>query len=182
MYPKPNKLIPAVYGGIIVGLISSIPFLNLINVCCCAGVMCGGIFAVSAYKSNFTPETPPFTSEDCMIVGGLAGLIGALVSTFISTILLLFFGDVVAKYFLHALQGMDAQDLPPALAVQMPDIIAKIQAGLAVGVTVIGVFFDLLFHLVVDIIFGGLGGLIAYGMFRPKTPVMPPPMRRPPGM
>ncbi len=46
MPEKPSKLMPALYGGVIMGLISGIPFLNLVNCLCCAGVMLGGFMAV----------------------------------------------------------------------------------------------------------------------------------------
>ena len=81
MNPKPDKLIPAIYGGIIMGVISAVPFLNFINCLCCAGILLGGFFAVMFYKNNFTPDTPPFTSSDCMVVGVLSGVCGAVVGT-----------------------------------------------------------------------------------------------------
>src|SRR5258708_39925789 len=94
MDQKPDKLIPALYGGIIMGLISSIPFLNLVNCLCCAGVLLGGFLAVMFYKKNFTPDTPPFTSGDCLAVGAMAGVVGAFVGTILSLIFAAIFGDV----------------------------------------------------------------------------------------
>ena len=47
MPEKPSKLMPALYGGIIIGLLSGIPFISLINCICCAGVIIGGFLAVS---------------------------------------------------------------------------------------------------------------------------------------
>ena len=109
MYEKPDKFIPALYGGIIIGFISSIPFLNLINCICCAGVMLGGLLAVYFYKENFTPATPPFTSGDCLSLGVYAGLIGALVTTVLNVLILLLFGNVMGDFILKTIQEMDLQ-------------------------------------------------------------------------
>ena len=81
MNPKPDKFIPALYGGVIMGIVSSVPFLSAINCLCCAGIMFGGFLAVFFYKNNFTPDTPPYTTGDCMAVGALAGVVGAFVGT-----------------------------------------------------------------------------------------------------
>jgi len=42
MPEKPSILMPALFGGIITGVLSGIPFLNFINCLCCAGVLLGG--------------------------------------------------------------------------------------------------------------------------------------------
>ncbi len=173
MNPKPDKFIPALYGGIIMGLISSIPFLNLVNCLCCAGVLFGGFLAVMFYKNNFTPDTPPFTSGDCIAVGALSGVVGAVVGTALSLIFNAIFGDVARQFLLNVLKNSNLQ-LPP----EVMDRLEEAMNEGASGFRIILRFFPSLFA---EALFGLLGGLIGYSIFKPKqqVPVAPPPMPPP---
>ncbi len=42
MQNQPSKLMPAVWGGVLIGVISGVPGLRLINCMCCLGVVGGG--------------------------------------------------------------------------------------------------------------------------------------------
>jgi hypothetical protein len=173
MNPRPDKFIPALYGGVIMGLISSIPFLNLVNCLCCAGVLFGGFLAVMFYKNNFTPDTPPFTSGDCMAVGALAGVVGAVVGTALSLVFIAMFGDVARQFLLNVLRNSNLQ-FPP-------ELLDKIEEGMSEGTSFFRVIFRFFPSLIVDTLFGLLGGLIGYSIFKPKQqlPVAPPPMQPP---
>lgn len=68
-----NKLKPALLGGLIVGLLSAIPFINY---CCCIWAIGGGALAGFLYiKSSPTPVP----TGDGAIVGALAGVFGGLI-------------------------------------------------------------------------------------------------------
>lgn len=166
MYEKPDKFIPALYGGLIIGFISSVPFLNLINCFCCAGIMLGGFLAIFFYKENFTPDTPPFTAGDCMTVGVFAGLIGAVVAVFLEAIFHLIFGNVFGKFVLEQIQRMD---------IQLPEeSLDAIQKALEGGLTFSSIFISLIMGAILNSIFGMLGGLIGYNVYKPKPTVMQP--------
>ncbi|HYQ85778.1 MAG TPA: hypothetical protein VES59_00905 [Bacteroidota bacterium] len=174
MNSKPDKKIPALYGGIIMGLVSSIPFLSLINCLCCAGILLGGFLAVMFYKKNFTPDTPPFTSADCAAVGALAGVVGAVVGTVLSLLFVALVGDVARGFILDALKHSNLQ-LPEGL-------LEKIEERVREGVTPLAAAFRFMAALVIDTVFGLLGGLIGYSVFKPKQsptagpgPAMPRP-------
>ena len=167
MNPKPDKTIPAIYGGILMGLVSSIPFVSFINCFCCAGILMGGFLAVMFYKNNFTPDTPPFTAGDCMTVGVMAGVIGAIISTILGVIFMLMFGNVALKFVVDLLQNSTIQ-VPPDMMKSLEDAIDE-------KVNVLRIMLDFFFVLVLDAIFGMLGGLIAYSAFKPKQQMMMPP-------
>ena len=171
MQSRPDKLIPALYGGIIMGVISAVPFLNLLNCLCCAGILMGGFLAVYFYKNNFTPDTPPYTSGDCVAVGALAGVFGAIVGTLLSMIFLKIFGNLVGELVIGWLQNMNIPDEALQAFRQ------SLQEG-AMGFLMVVRFFT---SLAIDIVFGLLGGLIGYSVFKPKQPAaMGPPMMPPP--
>ena len=167
MNPKPDKTIPAIYGGLVMGLISAIPFLSILNCFCCAGVMLGGFLAVYFYKNEFTPDTPPFTSGDCVAVGALAGVMGAVIGTALSLFILMVFGNVTRQILLGILHNLNL-NLPQELW-------DKIEESLNEGLTFFKIIADLFGSLVIDTIFGLLGGLIAYSIYKPKPQLMPPP-------
>jgi len=170
MNPKPDKLIPAIYGGIIMGIISAVPFLNFLNCLCCAGVMLGGFLAVVFYKNNFTPDTPPYTSGDCVAVGALSGVFGAIVGTLLSFMFLKMFGNLLGEYIVNLLQGFNIPE----------EALQAIEESLKESASMLFVFIRFFSNLVIDVIFGLLGGLIGYSLFKPKQQMMPPPPPSPP--
>ena len=81
-----NKLKPALLGGLIVGVLSAIPFINY---CCCIWTIGGGVLAAYLYiKSSPTPVT----MGDGAMVGGLAGVVGAIIYLIIGLPIAIFFG------------------------------------------------------------------------------------------
>jgi hypothetical protein len=168
MNPKPDMKIPALYGGIIIGLISSIPFLSFINCFCCAGILLGGFLAVMFYTKNFTPDTPPFTAGDCIAVGVFAGIIGAVVETFLSIAFVAMFGNVTVEFLLNFLRNSN---------IQIPDeAMEKLEEALQQSRSVVTIMTNFFFAMMINALFGLLGGLIGYSVFKPKqSQVMPPP-------
>jgi hypothetical protein len=171
MPEKPNKLMPALYGGIIMGVISGIPFLNLLNCCCCAGILLGGVLAVFFYKNDLKEGMPPLTSGDAIEVGALAGVIGAVIGSILTAGFLAALGNVSGQAIMGILERLKDQ-MPPGTLDQAEQ---KIREG---GFSIL----QLVISLVVDTVFGLLGGLIGFAIFKPKPqmlhaqpPAVPPP-------
>ena len=82
MESKPDKMVPSIIGGVIIGVISTVPGLSLINCFCCAGVVLGGFFAVFFYQRNLGDT--PLTYSDGALVGILAGIFGAVIGSIIT--------------------------------------------------------------------------------------------------
>ena len=81
-----NKLKPALLGGLIVGVLSAIPFINY---CCCIWGIGGGALAAYLYiKSSPTPVK----MGDGAMVGGLAGVVGAIIYLILGLPIAIFFG------------------------------------------------------------------------------------------
>jgi len=175
MPPRPNKLIPALYGGIIMGFISGVPFLNVVNCCCCAGILFGGFMAVFFFKNDLKPDMPALSSSDALAVGALAGVFGAIIASILEATVMLTMGnlagntivDLILKFYDRA--GIRDQ-LPPQALDQLEAFrLAR--------------YTPLLFirSMIVHPLFGLLGGLIGYGVFKPKAiPIVPPPPPAPP--
>lgn len=81
-----NKLKPALLGGLIVGLLSAIPFVNY---CCCIWAIGGGALAGFLYIKN---SPTPVPTGDGAVVGALAGVVGALIYLVLGLPIALLFG------------------------------------------------------------------------------------------
>jgi hypothetical protein len=176
MLEKPSKFRAALFGGLIVGTISGLPGLNLLNCCCCAGILFGGAMSVYLYRQEFTDEMPPIESSDALVLGIIAGIIGALATTFLSAIISLILGPVetemVRTFFEKFGQQMeDSGSLPLGT---MDDLRDKLQEAMKESGTIGGILRSLVYDLILYPIFSMLGGLIGYGIFGTKKRAVPP--------
>ena len=166
MPEKPGKWMPALYGGVIMGVISGVPVLNFINCFCCAGIMLGGFMAVFFYKKDLRESNPPLSNSDGLALGAMAGVVGAVVTTILTALMHMVFGMAVGGG-MHRLQDMGFAD-------KIPPETMKMIEGIMSDKGILGITF--IFHLIIDPLFGLLGGLIGYAVFKSKVPpVMPPP-------
>jgi hypothetical protein len=176
MFEKPSKLRPAILGGLIIGAISGIPGLNLLNCCCCAGILLGGAMSVYLYKHEFTNEMPPMESSDALILGIIAGIIGALVTTILNAMITLILGPVETEMMRNLMEKLtqkleDRGSVPQGTLDNMRD---QFEQAMKEGGTVGGILRSLVYALILYPIFSMLGGLIGYGIFGKKKPAVPP--------
>ncbi len=171
MRQKPSMLMPALYGGIIMGVISGVPFLNLVNCLCCAGVMFGGLMSVFFYKKDLTSEMTPLSSGDSLALGALAGVFGAIVGSIIEVLVAAAVGNVAGSVAWKTLEGMGIfNQLEPG---QLDQLRERLMSG---GVSPFSIFVA----FIIDPLFGLLGGLIGYGIFKQKAVAPVPPVPPPP--
>jgi hypothetical protein len=177
MFEKPSKLRSAILGGLMIGAISGIPGLNLLNCCCCAGILMGGALSVYLYRQEFTDEMPPLESSDALILGIIAGIIGALVTTALNAMITLLLGPVETEMMRNFMEKLtqkleDHGSVPPGTMDNMRD---QFEQAMKEGGTVGGILRSLVYALILYPIFSMLGGLIGFGIFgKKKTPVPPP--------
>lgn len=150
-------LMPAVWGGLVIGVLSALPFVSVLNFCCCLWVVAGGMVAAYLLQAN---TTGPITLGDGAVVGLLAGLIGSVVNTIISVPINLVFGGLVRGLIQQV--ASSAPDLPDNVR-QMLETIQSSPSFSLLGV-VIGFFF----FAVVGSIFAALGGLLGAVFFKKK--------------
>ncbi len=161
MREKPSMLMPALYGGIIMAVISAVPGLNLINCLCCAGIMLGGFMAVFFYKKELMPDMPPLTSSDGLQLGALAGVFGGIIGLVLSYAIMAVVGNVGGEMILKFMESF--RDSMPAEAWdQMEEGILETQISV----------FQAVISIVLNVIFGLVGGLIGYSILKPKQQMM----------
>jgi hypothetical protein len=147
-----NKLKPAIIGGIVVGLLSAIPFVNLLNVCCCLWAILGGVLASYVYiKSSPTPAS----SGDGAVLGVLAGVVGAVIYIVIGIPL-----SIVLGATMMALVARMVESANPSQA----EMMRQMQAGQ----TIIGAIVRGLFTAVLLVGFSTIGGLLGVAIFEKR--------------
>jgi hypothetical protein len=151
-------LMPAVWGGMVIGILSALPIVGAFNLCCCMWVITGGLLASYVLQSN-APE--PITAGDGALVGLLAGLMGAVVYAVVSLPLNLLLGPVQQRALAQVLDSI--RDVPPELRDTFSNM-----GGTAV--TAIGVLVGFVMMLFVGAIFATVGGLLGAVFFKNKTP------------
>ena len=165
-----NKVKPALIGGVLLGLLSVIPFVSALNVCCCAWAILGGMLASYLYvKNSATPATP----GDGAILGAMAGGFGALVAIILGVPISYAMGPTMRNMMIGLLENMDPQQA---------DMMRR-QLEMA-GDSIVPVIINQVILAVLLFIFSLIGGLIGVAIFEKRkggpTPP-PPPMTGGPG-
>ncbi|MBI3788833.1 MAG: hypothetical protein HY276_11340 [Ignavibacteriales bacterium] len=177
MLEKPNKLRIALIAGVIMGVVSSTPGINLINCCCCAGIWLGGFLAMYFYKQQFTEGMMPLESSDALIVGLMSGVAAAFTATIIAVLILLILGPVEAEFIRSLMEKIldrlaENGSIPSDTVDQLRE---QFERSVKDSARISGVFGNLFVTLIIYPIFSILGALLGYAVFRPKHPPVPTP-------
>ena len=154
------KFLPALYGALVIAGIETVPGLNFINACCCAGILFGGFLAVFFYTQEFKNENNFLTREDSIELGIWAGILSAIAGTIINLVILALFGNIAMEMMLTMIENMN---------VEMPaEFQTLIDEALISKLTFFDVAFGFFTNLFINTIFSILGALIGWNVFRNK--------------
>ncbi|MGA9771314.1 MAG: hypothetical protein WBV94_19930 [Blastocatellia bacterium] len=167
MTEKPTKFLPALVGGLVAGLLSVIPGINL---GCCFWGLIGG--AVAAYM--LVKRSPVFrvTNGDGAVVGMYAGAIGSIIMMAVSIPLMLSRWDQVVE----AMKQSAGQQNDPSAQEALNNFVAFLQNN-----SVAGAFMFWLIFAVAVIGMATLGGIIGVAIFEKRKGDPYPPQGPPPG-
>ena len=166
-----NKVKPAVIGGVLLGLLSVIPFVNALNTCCCLWAILGGMLASYLYVKN---SPTPATAGDGAIIGALAGGIGAVISLILGIPISYAMGPTMRNLMLGLMENLDAR--------QAEQFRRQFEMT---GDSIVPVIINSLIVAVLLFIFSIIGGLVGTALFEKRkgdtAPPPPPPMTGGPG-
>lgn len=174
MNGKPSKLVPALVGGVFIGVTSALPILEFLNCACCMLVIGGGVLATYMYLREYPAGLPPITYGEGAGVGVLAGIVGGFVWSFVGIPLL----------FIKTRMGMgfgDVGEIQEALSdPEIPPFVREILEGLFTGggMSLLMILTSIVTYFMVSIIFATLGGILGVALFQKKAPPVaaaPPP-------
>lgn len=155
-----DKFVPALYGGLFIATVWTVPGLNFLNACCCGGVILGGFLAVLIYQRQVEGEGGTLTKEDCVQLGMMTGIVSAVAGAVMQYITTLLFGSMAVDLMLAMLDRMQA-DIPPSL-------MTMVEEGKNAEPSIIGAFFSAFVYAVPGILFSYLGALLGWRVFGPK--------------
>lgn len=149
---------PALLGGLFIGIMSSVPFISALNLCCCLWVVAGGMIATYLRQQQL-PE--PIETAEATLTGLMAGAVGALLNILASWALLSVTGPMIPDELRTQLESN--ADLPP----QVRDMMLNLMNGKGLALLMFGV------TLPAYALFSTLGALLGLSFFR-KKPLTPP--------
>lgn len=166
------KMLPALLGGLFIGVLSSLPYIKGGNICCCLWVVSGGALAAWLMQQN-TPR--PITPGEGALVGLLSGVAGTLVWVALAILGMLLFSTTPFDMADFQRAMSEGRDVPPeareALENLSPAVILVVGGVIWAGVSMV---------------FATVGGLLGALIFRKKggptsgLPTAPPPTFTPP--
>ena len=159
-----SKFQPALFGGLLLGVLSALPLIGVGNLCCCLWILSGGFLA--AYLLQASQRTP-VTMADGATVGLLAGAIGAVVWFVVSIPVAIVMAPLQQKMVDRLLEGNLPEELRPLLE--------ALRSG---GMTAVGLVLSLFMMVLLSVVFSTAGGVIGAVVFKKPpiaTPELPPP-------
>jgi len=164
-----DKLRSAIVGGVVIGLLSGIPYVRLGNVICCLWVIIGG--ALASYLYIKKSPAPVNIGEGAMI-GAIAGAIGTVVELIVGIPLTILTGNPELNFLLNLMERVDPQKAESyrqmaAEAMRRPFSEQFFYAVFSLRT---------LLTLLITVVFALVGGLIAIPLFeKRKADAGPPP-------
>ncbi len=157
----------ALIGGVLIGILSSLPVIGLFNCVCCAWVIGGGLLAAYLYVKD---SSIPVTLGRGAALGLLTGVIGAFVFALFSIPLYMVMKNRSGGGFVEQMRQQLDQlpNMPPESRQMLLDFLSRGNVGILV------VVFGLVFVLVLYALFAMLGGTIGVAVFEKRKPGAPP--------
>ena len=156
-----NRTQSALLGGLFIGVLSSLPLVNLGNACCCLWVVTGGLLSVYLRQQQ---QPLPIETGEALLTGLLAGAIGAALTIVASSFVLQVTGPMWQDQFREQIDANP--DLPPQIREMLLNMMNR--RGLAL--------LQFAVTLPVFAIFSALGALLGAAIFRKKMPPAVPPV------
>jgi predicted membrane metal-binding protein len=155
-----NRLQPALWGGVFIGVLSALPLVSAVNCCCCLWVLVGGGLAAYLRQQNSPYQ---IDAAEGAIVGLMAGAMGGLLYSVLSIPMEMIAGPMQREWMDRMMSNN------PDINPEVRETIERLTTSS--GVKIIG----MLISVVVYSVFGLLGGLIGVAVFKKNLPPPPPP-------
>ena len=155
-------MMPALLGGLFIGILSGLPIIGICN-CCCLWIISGGALAAYLEQQN---QPQSLTLAQGARVGLIAGIIGAVLWLLLDSVL----SPIQARFVGEVMRN--ARDLPP----ELQDLLETVEAGQGPGIVYAFVLMCLC------VIVAAIGGMIGAAYFKKDVPpalggpINPPPI------
>ncbi|MBN1939059.1 MAG: hypothetical protein JW843_05710 [Candidatus Aminicenantes bacterium] len=164
---RPSLFMPAVIGGTIAGVLSSVPFLNCL---CCMWIVGGAILAAALWAKD---SQASLKAGDGALVGAYTGVFAAIAHTLVGIPM----AAVNSRFFMRMFERLSEYTN------EMPNDWRQWFDQGAIAVSIPGFLLNLVISAAVFCLLGVLGGVLGAALFGKKTPpsgFIQPPVPPPP--
>jgi membrane protein insertase Oxa1/YidC/SpoIIIJ len=161
---QPSKFTPVIISSAVIIVISLFPFLNFINLLCCAGVIIGGAAGTVYYNNQLKKTGTQIQYKDGVAIGILSGVLSALIVVIGTTIMTILVkqNPIPEIYRMIDMQGVN---IPPDVDKFLQQISEEYtRRGFSFTLTIITLVVDLITYP----IFSAVGGMLAVQIFGKK--------------
>lgn len=164
MQESPNKLKPVIFGTLLITFISTMPFLNIVNIFFCGGVIFGGYMASLNYYKQCASKGVEVTTKDSVMIGVLSGFLSAIIVSVVSLLVTMFSG---VNPVIEAQEIMNSvfKNIPPEVQTEMNKISEDYTKF---GFSRLVAVFTLVTNLITFPIFSGFGGILSLVIMRKR--------------
>ena len=154
----------ALYGGLVMGVLSALPIISAGNLCCCMWVLSGGLVAAYVLQQRIAA---PITPGDGALVGLMAGIAGAFVSLLLSIPISFIVGPMERQIVQRVLEN--SNNMPPEFR-EMMERYSSGDVRLSVAMQAARLVASFVLMLFLGAIFSTIGGLLGAVFFRKPQP------------
>lgn len=151
-----NRLLPVIWGFIVMTMISVMPLINFINLFFCAGIILGGMAGVFSYNKQLTANGFPLTYKDAVMIGILSGVLSAVAVSGFNVMTLMYSSVNPVSESLKML-GDFGKNLPPEVGKQLDNLSGEFNKY---GYSPTLAIFTFLSNIFIYPLFGAIGALL----------------------
>jgi len=164
-----NRLLPVIWGFLVMTIISIAPLINFINLFFCAGIVLGGVAGVMSFNKQLVALNLPLTFKDAVLIGILSGVLSAVaVSGF--NIITLMYSHVNPVTESVKMLGDFGKNMPPEVTRQLDKLAMEFDKY---GYSPTLAIFTFITNLLVYPLFGAIGSLITATVINNKKKINP---------
>jgi hypothetical protein len=161
---QPSKFTPVIISSIVIIVISLFPFLNFVNLLCCAGVIVGGASGTAYYNNQLKKTGGLIQYKDGVAIGVLSGIISALIVVIGTTLMTMLVNQNPIPEIYKVLD-MQNITIPPEVDKFLQKISEEYsKRGFSVTLTLVTLVADLITYPV----FSAIGGMLAVSIWGRK--------------
>jgi hypothetical protein len=151
-----NRLVPVLWSVTIIVLLSVLPFINFINLFCCAGIISGGAIGAIVYSRQLKQNNLELSLKDGFIIGILSGILSAVIVTGINLILILYSKENPINEVMEVIKSV-GKDLPQDVYDQLNSFSLEFEKyGFSPTLSIV----SFIINLIIYPLFASLGGII----------------------
>jgi len=161
---QPSKFTPVIISSVVIIVISLFPFLNFVNLLCCAGVIIGGASGTMYYNNRLKSSGGQIQYKDGVAIGILSGIISALIVVIGTTLMTILVSQnpIPEVYRMLDMQGIT---IPPEIDKYLQKISDEYsKQGFSITLTLVTLIVDVITYP----IFSAVGGMLAVAIFGKK--------------